>query len=296
MPRPSLGKILILALCLSGFSGAGVAAPDNAQQPLRVTQSKHFPWPAQVLRRLVAEVGKRRQNNFCVIGYRLGDGSELAYVYWPDNKEIILWEPLRGAGVARLYLSRRHWDLDKDIVADAQAPGYFGSTYLETRDWERQILDECSRFGEYFTIARSVGTEQERHREVMIWDEIDRATSFIDDFEATGTIDDLWQAADALENIGAGLEGFPALRPDLRQPTLVEWLRILAGLDRLIGQDPGNLADPVRRIDKRATTDVQRFLRKMYRAPEDENECREAIVSIVKNPNRVTALTGDVCK
>ncbi|HEU4495414.1 MAG TPA: hypothetical protein VFR70_00005 [Flavobacterium sp.] len=49
-------------------------------------------------------------------------------------------------------MSRRYWDLDTDVVNTNN--DIRGSTYLVGRAWVNEILCDCRKYGDSFTIRR----------------------------------------------------------------------------------------------------------------------------------------------
>jgi hypothetical protein len=41
----------------------------------------------------LAKESKHRVHHFCVLGYRLEDGDNQAWVHWKEGNQLILWEP-----------------------------------------------------------------------------------------------------------------------------------------------------------------------------------------------------------
>ncbi len=92
-------------------------------------------------------------NNFCVIIDETGDDRPIAYVYWQEDKSIILWEEQPANGTVDLSSSRRYWHLDKDVVANEIVEGYNTSTYLVTRKWWDDIVSNCTKHGTKYVIG-----------------------------------------------------------------------------------------------------------------------------------------------
>lgn len=128
--------------------GTTAASADEAV-PFQITINAGFPNASLALRSLVEEDGRVMDNNFCIVGYRLSDGSESAWVYWQENNAMILWEPTTDAS-PRLALSRRYLRKDKDVVPAADVDG---STYLVTDAWWNKTTSDCNQHGERFSIA-----------------------------------------------------------------------------------------------------------------------------------------------
>lgn len=93
--------------------------------------------------------GHRTENQFCVVGQQDGHYVQ-AYVYWPDENKLILWEPHLYDNQA-LVGSKRYLDLTRDVVAGDDV---HGSTYLLTRADADAILLACHLHGEQFMIKR----------------------------------------------------------------------------------------------------------------------------------------------
>lgn len=91
-------------------------------------------------------------NNFCIIKDEAGGEHPMAYVYWQEDKSIILWEEQSATGTIDLSSARRYWHLDKDVAADESVEGYNTSTYLVTRKWWDDIVSDCAKHGTKYVI------------------------------------------------------------------------------------------------------------------------------------------------
>jgi hypothetical protein len=140
----------LIALLLAATI-AGMVRAEETLGFFSVREHQDFAEPRRQLTALVKAHGKRRINNFCVIGYRLRAANEIAWVHWREAKAIILWEPrIDGNPGDALLRSRRYLDLERDVVeteADIK-----GSTYLISRQWLRGVLDDCASHGDRFEI------------------------------------------------------------------------------------------------------------------------------------------------
>jgi hypothetical protein len=141
------------------------STPDNqvvSTAPIR--KDPRYAHPQAALKGVVDERGKQGRNTFYVSRvYYFGNGGNLAWVYWREGRAIILWEP-DPSGANRkheLLWSRRFLSLDKDVVAREQDIG--GSSYLESREWARHTIHDCTRHGSRFVIYRS----SRRHRQFI---------------------------------------------------------------------------------------------------------------------------------
>ena len=148
-------RLSIFAFCALAVAhvlpGSAPDARAAEQTPFKITTSPDFANPKAALERLVAKRGRKESNTFCVIGYRFEDGSDLAWVYWPENQAMILWE-LTTEGVPDLALSKRYLRKNEDVVANESALG--GSSYFVTQDWWNGTIADCNKFGEHFSIRK----------------------------------------------------------------------------------------------------------------------------------------------
>jgi hypothetical protein len=121
-----------------------------------IVGNPHYPRPRATLERLVAEKGEVGVNHFHVIGYRFPDGSDLAWVYWVEDRSLILWEPTAYPEYpVKLSCSRRYLNLDRDIVE--MEDDLKGSTYLETKAWANSVIEESKRRGSHYVITKPHG-------------------------------------------------------------------------------------------------------------------------------------------
>ena len=110
--------------------------------------------PEATLQQLVDSRHHRGDNHLCVIGYKLPDGDHIAWVYWPEDSAIILWEETKPGWDGPLAGSRRYLRLDKDVVTPANAAQAWSSTYLVTREWVNQTIDDCRAHGDTVVVRR----------------------------------------------------------------------------------------------------------------------------------------------
>lgn len=102
------------------------------------------------LQRLVDSDGHSRINRICVIGQKAKD-YDSAYVYWPRENKLILWEANLDDPDAISH-SRRYLDLTRDVV---EGDDVHGSSYLITRSWANSVIAACKRHGETVTVIKS---------------------------------------------------------------------------------------------------------------------------------------------
>jgi hypothetical protein len=135
-----------------GFPGFAAIALLALPGFFSVRDRAGYEHPEATLQQLVDSRGHRGANHLCVVGYQLPSGHGFAWVYWPEDHAMILWEPTRPGSHWALARSRRYLDLDKDVVAtddDVQ-----GSTYLVTRAWVARTIAECRAHGDSFVVRR----------------------------------------------------------------------------------------------------------------------------------------------
>lgn len=142
-------RLLPLLLCLA-WTGQAMAQEAAF---FSVRNHPHYPEPEKSLKQLVRTHGTKRQNHFCVIGFRMPSGYEHAWVHWEEGKAIILWEGSTGpeSPVLIAYL-RRFLKFDEDVVATQEEAG--SSTYLVTWDWVNSITRDCEAHGDKFVISK----------------------------------------------------------------------------------------------------------------------------------------------
>jgi hypothetical protein len=117
---------------------------------------KDFPHATTTLQLLIDTKGNRSiQNNFCIAAQQIDAKSTQAYVYWKEKQAIILWEADMYTPLVDLSLSKRYWDLNKDVVENLNVPGTGAdsSTYMETREWWDSTIKNCNTYGSQFAIA-----------------------------------------------------------------------------------------------------------------------------------------------
>lgn len=112
-----------------------------------------YPRPREVFENLATDKGTATVNHFHVVGHRLKDGSDCAWVYWEEGRAIILWEPTRYPEYpVNLSISRRFLSLDRDLVATDKE--IKGSTCLVTRKWAEDMIKACKKHGDHFVITK----------------------------------------------------------------------------------------------------------------------------------------------
>jgi len=142
-------RSLAILLLLVALAAWGEMQETTA---FRVSKAAEF-GPLKPALQALAREAKHRTNHFCVVGYRLKDGEKQAWVHWKEGKQLILWEARspESENVAALVQSRRRIRLEKDVVAtEAEVAG---STYLVTRSWVTEILQDCRAHGDQVTIS-----------------------------------------------------------------------------------------------------------------------------------------------
>jgi hypothetical protein len=149
--------VLCMAITPCLFSSP-ISAKTTHTELFRVSQNPAFAKPREVLRHLIASQQKptETRNTFCILGYRrhrnTEKASEVAWVYWKQQKAIILWEPsnLEIQPIAQLARSRRYLKMPDDFVRSET--GINGSTYIETWEWANDLIKTCQAKGDKYTI------------------------------------------------------------------------------------------------------------------------------------------------
>jgi hypothetical protein len=136
---PAHGLGLILWALIPAISVA--ATSPTLHEPFSIRADPDFGSYRQVLKPLAKKYRPGRENDFCIVGYRLPEETRIAWVIWKQRNELILWE----AGETDLDISRRKLDLKKDVVGSASEIG--GSTYLVTKAWVDGLLQDCASHG-----------------------------------------------------------------------------------------------------------------------------------------------------
>lgn len=146
--------IVFLTLTASFWLYSTIVFPQSGdRQSFRVSQNPAYLKPRATLHLLITKKAKAHHtnNNFCVIGYRKQSSakSELgsAWVYWQEQKAIILWEPWAD-GITDLTLSRHYLKMPDDFVRSQKEVG--ASTYLETWEWADKLINECLAKGDKY--------------------------------------------------------------------------------------------------------------------------------------------------
>jgi hypothetical protein len=110
-------------------------------------EDKYFADPRPMLEGYARRRSTARTNRFCVLGVTEA-GSHLAWIVWPQKRQLILWE---GQDL-RETAARRVLDMDRDVVKSERE--LRGSSYLVTRDWLEAIVSRCRSAGEEITVIR----------------------------------------------------------------------------------------------------------------------------------------------
>jgi hypothetical protein len=153
--------LILLALCTAIAAcliSRSISAETTRTELFRVSQNPKFAKPREVLHQLIARQKKTRltRNTFCVIGYRYisdaKNADDIAWVYWKEQKAIILWEPsnLEMEPITQLARSRRYLKMPDDFVKTES--DIAGSTYLETWKWANDLIKTCHAKGDKYTI------------------------------------------------------------------------------------------------------------------------------------------------
>ena len=115
------------------FPIAGDAGFSNVREELQI---------------LVDEKAHRTTNRFCVVGSAAGRYRS-AYVHWPQENKLILWEPQDTPRA--MIRSRRYLDLKDDVV---KGDDVGTSTYMITRSEAKETIDACRRVGARYVVTR----------------------------------------------------------------------------------------------------------------------------------------------
>ncbi|MEM0966499.1 MAG: hypothetical protein AAGJ81_10155 [Verrucomicrobiota bacterium] len=108
------------------------------------------------LQYLVHKEGVEEINDFYIQHFEVDEkGDYLSpIVFWPQGNALILFEPKLGWYFPDdLYISRRYWDLDTDVVPTREDIG--GSTYLICEDDARERKNECMN-GDHIRIETTI--------------------------------------------------------------------------------------------------------------------------------------------
>lgn len=148
-----LAVIAVMANSATAASADG-SADDAPGAPVSIAGLAGFEEPRRVLGSLLTSRRGPVRHSFCVVGYRHGTpAATTAWVHWRQGKRLVLWEPAAPGQQADLARSRRSLDLTKDVVDTPEQ--LKGSSYLVTRAWVTQVLDDCARVGQVFQVNRS---------------------------------------------------------------------------------------------------------------------------------------------
>jgi hypothetical protein len=138
--------VAIIGWLFTNSAGSAVAAPHWVS----IDRLPAFSDARSQLQVLVNLNGHAISNRFCVVGQQ--DGRyESAYVYWPTENKLILWEPIQDDAQA-IVDSRRYLDLKRDVIANDTDST---STYLLTRAEVGHILAACRTYGQIFVVERT---------------------------------------------------------------------------------------------------------------------------------------------
>jgi hypothetical protein len=153
----SVFQVLTLSFALQ------MSAPASSEARLKpifdVDAATGFKPVTGALKALSAsQSNSKRRQHFCVIGY-VGDGdarsvpAKIAWVHWREKQQLVLWEPAAEGFKSKetLLRSRRTLDLDRDVVAtDAEVAG---SSYVVSRPWVDELINDCKRRGKRYLLS-----------------------------------------------------------------------------------------------------------------------------------------------
>ncbi len=139
-------RALLIPLCVA------IAIPLGAlAAPIRASAHPDFAGANLVLHALVDELAKKKENHLYVGTIEKGPGYEHAWVYWKEERLLILWEPF-DIKHEKLAHSRRMLSVDKDVVPTAKDIG--SSTYLVDEDWACRTIGDCIKNGDEYVIRK----------------------------------------------------------------------------------------------------------------------------------------------
>jgi hypothetical protein len=159
----TLLRILLAILIFS----AAASAQDKVVSRIPVRKHPDYaPHVIPALKRLVAQSGIKRRSHFYVCRVEtFENGYDHAWVYWKENRAFVLWELLQGHNARGdsdptydLVDSRRYLERDEDVVPTLDDVG--GSTFLVTRQWWRDTVQDCVRHGDSFVIYKRARTHR----------------------------------------------------------------------------------------------------------------------------------------
>ena len=132
-------------------AGGPTALPARPETHFQVEGDPHFGSPRALLRRFLLDshASGATPQHFCVLGRELANRDRTALIFWREGNKLILWEGQQPPW--RLFLSRRLWDLRRDVVDTPREVN--GSSYLLTRDWVEEMRHACALEGESLTVA-----------------------------------------------------------------------------------------------------------------------------------------------
>jgi len=118
-----------------------------------IRNDKGYPHYLDQMQNLVQNYGQAKVNHISVLGEQFENGYRLAWVYWPEGRRFILWEPTEYTDYpCNLAMSRRNLDLLRDFVPTDN--DIRGSTYLMSKTWLKDWLGRCQAHGDKFVIYR----------------------------------------------------------------------------------------------------------------------------------------------
>lgn len=144
---PSWARCGVVALLVLPTSAEGAARPLAHWFSPR--NNALFADARAQLQVLVDDDGHHVANRFCIVGERIGSTVQ-AYVHWPTENRLILWEPQQDNPRA-IVGSRRNLDLTRDVVDGNDVEG---STYRLTRATANGILHACRENGTQYLVTK----------------------------------------------------------------------------------------------------------------------------------------------
>jgi hypothetical protein len=164
-----MSKKLIISLIIIFILGVAVlfflnfyhhSGDDNGLSTKHFSVLKTTSYVNETLKQLVIRGGGRGDNNLCVVGYE-NSNNNFAEVYWKEKNMIYFWwepdisyttESEDNLIASRIMdLNQKPVDLKQDLVDNAQEIG--SSTFLVTKAWANDVLNDCQKFGDKILIA-----------------------------------------------------------------------------------------------------------------------------------------------
>ena len=138
---------------------AGPRLDDTPPWDFRKDPSYQSPVPALENWLAQREKPPRGPQHFCAVGYRNADGATRAWIHWKEGRMLLLWEGTDpDYRPNALIISRRQLSFDTDVVPTEDDIN--GSTYLVSKAWVAERLDDCARYGFRYTVKARRAKEE----------------------------------------------------------------------------------------------------------------------------------------